>query len=74
MEKLREYLLEGLREEVRDGASYAGWSEMVKGIAEQIQKLEDAKTVEELKKIAIEDILWEEEDLEDVIERLNKEE
>ena len=65
LEKLKDYLLEGLREEAKEALSYTNWTEMIIEIGNQVLLIQNATTLEEKRKIAIEELGWVEEEVED---------
>jgi hypothetical protein len=70
---LRDYLIEGLRGKAKDVLHYTNWTEMIIEIGNQVLLIKHARTLKEIKKIAIEELGWDDEELEDLINRIKEE-
>jgi len=73
MEKLKDKLKEDLREQVKECSSYTDWDSAIKTIADWLTKIDKMRTIKGLKKLAIDEIGWEEEDWDTMLNELKEE-
>ena len=74
LEKLKNYLLEGLQDDVHEASQNSDWIEAIEQIAKKARLVSKADSFEELKDVAIEEMLFEEEEWEKFAQKFKEKE
>lgn len=72
LDKLKNDLLEGLQDDVHEASQNCNWIEEISLIAEQAKMINRASSLEELKDIGVNEMLFEEDEWDDYIKRFKE--